>query len=229
MKLISKAAFARTISVSAPYVDKLCKSGKLTLRLDGKKQKVDLHGSLTLKYIAGREESGKVQTQPEEPTQSPKTTPTFIPGGNNPSGTGNSTSDPETQNKKERNLELKNEELEIKISQTRGDLVRKKLSVNIFSQIYNIHENQFKSISVKTNPKTETVYTSEYQDKATEILEALGLVGKKEAKKEILKILNIGESERFRRLTEIMEDETMAILKNIQFEIDRYLRLSEVK
>ena len=115
------------------------------------------------------------------------------------------------------------EQLEIKISQDRGDLVRKNLSTSVFSGIYNIHENQFKAISVKTNPKTEQIYTSEYQSKADELVKEFKLKDTSDTKTSILKILNAGESERSRALTEIMEDETSSILKNIQFEIDRFL------
>lgn len=243
MNPISQTRLATLAGVTKQRITAVIKADppQVTIIIDGKgKKKIDLDGHLTAKYLQGRTPTPE---QPREPNKSKAgrpldhTEPSINPyqgendyqsESNNPSGTGTGSTSV-AKNLKDRNTQLTNEALEIKIGQTRGNLVQKKLSINIFSQIYNIHENQFKSISVKTNPKIESVYTSEYQDKATEILKELGLTNKKEAKKTILKILNIGESARFRRLTEIMEDETMAILKNIQFEIDRYLRLSEVK
>jgi hypothetical protein len=247
MNPISQTRLAALAGVTKQAITKVVKADppKVTIVVIDGKKKIDLDGHLTANYLKGRtptpqpenknkdKSQDKDQNKPKPGRPSDNTTTPVNPyqgehnyqsPSNNPSGISNATT--EAKNLKERNTELKNEELEIKISQSRGDLVEKKLSVSIFNKIYGIHENQFKSLSVKTNPKIESIYTSEYQIKTIEILEALGKTGDNDAKKEIMKILNTGESTRFRKLNEVMEDETMIILKNIQFEIDRFLVLA---
>ncbi len=227
--------------ITKQAVSKAVSSGKLTTCDVSGKSMIDLDGHLTVEWIR----SHPIQAaKPAQPQTAPQTAPTipdpppqkqqtpasaYLPqAGNNPSGTAGHTGDDEETNLKDENLDLKNEKLRIENSQKRGDLVLKPLTGSIFKMIYGIHENQFKSIAVKSKPKIEAAYTALYPAKADEILEALGLKPDKNQKTEILKILNIGESDRARVITEIMEDETGAILKNIQHEIDRGMKLMEV-
>ena len=229
MELISKAEFSRVLKVSAPYVDKICKAGKVTLIQDGKKQKVDLHGSKTLKFLSSRDESGRVVAK-QKPQQvkdnSIETEQTFVPSGNNPSGLPGDSE--EIYGLKDTKLSEQIEKLRIENQQKRGALIDKKLVTNVFDRLAGIDENQFKSLAVRVGPRIEESLADSYDNKTTEILLLLGRESDTDLKTDIQKIMNAGASDRIRKVTEIIEEDTGSVLKNIQYEFGKFLERCEI-
>jgi len=228
MHLITKSAFARQIGVSPQMVDKI--QDRITLVTGkGKKPKVDLHGSATIAYIAEREEKNLQSAPDEQPPEIPDQ-PQIITNhsGNNPSGLPRI----KPTNKREldeEKIKQQIEKLEIENGMKRGTLIRKDLVIYAFSRLYHIDENQFKALNIRSSPKLSAVVSEENEIKVIEILKFLDRTADKNAKLEILKILNSGQTEREVKFTQIIEDDTGSILLNIQAVFDEFLKKTELE
>ena len=232
MNLITKSAFAKIINVSAAYIGKIA-DAQLTLIDDGKskKLKVDLHGVATLRFLENRETNIPAD-QPTAPTEKPPATkpkPTTT-SGNNPSGlalTG--------QSKKLSDIKLEEqiEKLKIENQQKRGDLIEKILIKKLFGRMYEIDQNQFKTINVSITPKISAAYNAANTSKSKAIIELIKEECDvkpdrlKELKSEINKTLEAGEPDRILEMNKILEDATGVILENIQRQIDEFINMIE--
>lgn len=244
MQPISKSDFARQCNISRQYIGQAIKKNLLDICVHKNKEHIDLDGVNTQFFLSERAGGQKVQAAepkkvsakskqnpsktPSEPTTEPVQTKrlnTTIqpPKINNPSGNNGA---PLGEEKKELEIDrLKEtiEKLKIDNNKKRGDYIPKVLIVNFFNQLYAIDENQIKTLDVNIAPKISTMNNEANSEKTKKILELMDKKKDKELKKKINQILSSGEPERKKRLSEICEDATSKILKNIQREIDSAL------
>jgi hypothetical protein len=221
LKLVSKSEFAKIIGVSPSRVGKI--TDQLTLvSVEGKvKPQIDLLGIATLKYREKREQS-QGETEPAQPDITPPPKITGIGSGNNPAS---HQPKPTTKSALEiEKLEEGNEKLRIDNEKKRGNLIPKILIKRVFSRLFSIHENQFKSLGVKITPAISAVYNDSNQQKTLEILESIGKEKDKALKSEIGKILESGEPDRILKTNGIIEDATSQILKAVQREFEKFLK-----
>lgn len=237
MTPISKSDFARQCNITRQYIGQVIKKDLLDICVHKNKEHIDLDGVNTQFFLSERQGTVPTKTVEEKPTkpaiepikekvkQPPPKTHTQIqpPKINNPSGNNGA---PLGEEKKELEIDrLKEtiEKLKIDNNKKRGDYIPKVLIVNFFNQLYAIDENQIKTLDVNIAPKISTMNNEANSEKTKKILELMDKKKDKELKKKINQILSSGEPERKKRLSEICEDATSKILKNIQREIDSAL------
>lgn len=237
MNEITAASLSRMSGVSRARISVLMKADPPRLTIiegDDGKRKIDLDGHLTAKFLKGRKPKEPTPTQTQSTKKTTPPNPYQGEGkppdkGNNTKGTaGHNSNSDEELNLKEENLELKNEKLRVDIGQTRGKLIEKRLVVSTFDQLAAIDENQFKSLSIRVGPKIEESLAESYDEKSTDILQLIGKETDPDLKIEVMKIMNNGGPDRIRKITEIIEEDTGKVLKNIQYVLGKFLEGCEV-
>lgn len=239
MKLTTPKEISRITKKSAQYIDRELKKNPPTLTVitkgktaSGKKRiKIDLDGELTQKFIRLRvpdseylKPEKKKATRTEEKIKN-EPAEEFDPlESRNPSGLAATGEAGELKAEKTRE-EI--EKLRIDNQQKRGALIEKKLIVMVFNRLANIDENQFRALNVRACPKIIALDSKRNDEKVNEILELFGKEKSKTLRTETLKILNSGESEKTSEITEILEEDTGKVLKNIQREFGDYLEIIE--
>jgi hypothetical protein len=235
MNPITKSAFAELAKFSRQYLNELIRDDKIILNtvvLNGKEM-IDLDGPETQSYLKSRNRnaySPKKQKQ-EKPKknlkkttkQKPQTT-TKKSSNNNQEGYNGTTGNEEKRDLQNKKLIEDIEKVRIDNEKKRGALIPKILIQRVFSRLYSIDENQFKSLGINVSPKISSVYNSENNKKTREILTLLEKEKDAGLKKEINKILNAGESQRILEMNRILEDATGGILVAVKRELDKFLK-----
>lgn len=127
------------------------------------------------------------------------------------------------------------EKVRIFNQQARGDLIDKELVKKLFGKMYEIDQNQFKTINVSITPKISAAYNSANTNKTNDIIELikseteLSPEKSKNFKTEINKILESGEPDRILEMNKILENTTGKILENIQREVEEFIKMVENK
>lgn len=249
MNIISKKELATRANRTPQYIDKLQDKNppvvnflNLGQTASGKpKIKVDADGPLTRKFIIdclGKGDSAQKTAVKREAVKKikpkiPKYKAPKIPAPPTvneyvPPLTTEPTPDGDDKHELEkRKLQEQIKDLELKNEIKRKDLIDKKLTVMVFNKIYGIHESQFKSLGVSATPKISAIYNDANTEKTNEILELFDKTNDDEFKLEINKILSSGEEIIKTKSNEVFEDATMSILKNIQREIEKFLKTVE--
>lgn len=249
METITQTKLAELAGVTKQMITKVmrAKPPQLTFVIEGGKKKIDLDGHLTATYLQGRtpkpqarvtagpeKKRGrgrplKIPEEPVNPYQDDGRTPSR---GNNPSGTG----DPGNLGLKDRKTQEEILRLEIANDQKRTTLILKESVTTLFGKIHAIDTNQFKTLGPNVNQQIDSIYNETNHLKAKKIVELfrslLNIQGvkleiKKETESEITKILETGSEDNKTEINRVMEDETGKILKNIQREIDDFIRAND--
>jgi len=202
MNLITQSKFKDLVGVTKQAVSQLVQSGRVTSVKKGRYKQIDLDGALTQQYLAEKQDK---QAEPITPDVQ--------------SGTYN-----EKRNLEIEKIKEQTEEVRIRNSIKRGDLISKKLVKRAFDRLYSIDENQLKSLGVNASPKISTVYASVNAEKALEICAELNKQGDDETKNNIIKILSSGDSDRIAEINQILEDEIGGVLLSIQREIEKFFK-----
>lgn len=243
MTPINQAKLAQLAGVSPQQITKVMRADppQVTLvKLPGKaKPFIDLDGHLTAQYLEGR-----TPTEPTEPGEKPYKNPTTrtkptnpYQGAGEPPNRGNNPSGKGTRvdtNLKDRKTEEEILRLEIANDAKRTTLILKETVTTLFGKIHAIDTNQFKTLGPNVNQQIDAVYNEQNQAKSKKIVvlfqSFLNLAGveleiKKDTESEITKILETGSEDNKIEINRVMEDETGKILKNIQREIDDFIRV----
>lgn len=211
-RYLKQTEFADLVGISRAGVTK----AKVTFaKVDGKKQ-IDMEGHETLDYLQRRkirEATGLNQTKEAATPKKFKNKP--------PADTGEITT-PEGDLKSQK-LAQEVERIKIQNEKSRGELIYREFVEKTMSQLFSIHENQFKTLGVNLSPKISEIYSKQNEEKALDIMELFECKDKNK-KTDIVKILNQGEAERVTELNNASEDSTMKILKNIKRLFDNFLK-----
>lgn len=229
--------------ITKQAVSKAVSKGKLTTCEVSGRTMIDLDGHLTVEWIRSHpiqasvpiQKIAKPQTEPEEthdppPPQTPASA--YLPQGNNPSGTG----DPGNLGLKDRKTQEEILRLEIANDQKRTTLILKESVTTLFGKIHAIDTNQFKTLGPNVNQQIDSIYNETNHIKSKKIVDLfrslLNIQGVKieigkETESEITKILETGSEDNKTEINRVMEDETGKILKNIQREIDDFIRAND--
>lgn len=249
MTPITQAKLAHLAGVTPQQITKVirAKPPHVTIvKLPGKaKSYIDLDGHLTAQYLEGRSpkdpELIKAKQKPGRPKEpGPTDNPYQGDGGykstsRNPSGTGEA-DDAAATNLKDRKTQEEILRLEIANDQKRTTLILKESVTTLFGKIHAIDTNQFKTLGPNVNQQIDSIYNETNHLKSKKIVDLfrslLNLTGikleiKKEIESEITKILETGSEDNKTEINRVMEDETGKILKNIQREIDDFIRAND--
>ena len=208
MNLIPQSKFKDLAGITKQAVSQLVKNGTVTAVKKGRYPQIDLDGALTQQYLAEKQSSQQDQTADGVQTQ------------------------PATGFNDKRSFEIQKiqeqtEEIRIKNSIKRGDLVEKKLIKKVFDRLYSIDQQQLKPLGVNVSPKISAVYNIGNTEKTLQILELIKKQEDPELKSEIGRILNAGEPDRINEINQIVEDATGNVLENVQREINKFLESIE--
>jgi len=208
MNLIPQSKFKDLAGITKQAVSQLVKNGTVTAVKKGRYPQIDLDGALTQQYLAEKQSSQQDQTADGVQTQ------------------------PATGFNDKRSFEIQKiqeqtEEIRIKNSIKRGDLVEKKLIKKVFDRLYSIDQQQLKPLGVNVSPKISAVYNIGNTEKTLQILELIKKQEDPELKSEIGRILNAGEPDRINDINQIVEDATGNVLENVQREINKFLESIE--
>lgn len=142
----------------------------------------------------------------------------------NPTGNNGTPGQADHQELKRLKLKEDIEKVRIDNERKRGALFPKVLIKRVFGRLHSIDENQFKILGTSVSPGISAIYNKANTEKTKQILSLFKKEDDKELKKEINKILNIGETDRILEMTNLLEDKTNGILKAIKREIDKFLK-----
>lgn len=237
MNPVTQAQIKKLTGLSKQFISKECKAERLTMCESNNKRMVDLDGHLTVEWLRQRSDKITKKVVPETPIDKDKIIDLINKpqqsSGNNPSGL--STADPDEKKLKDVKLEEQIEQLRIKNQQSRGDLIEKFQVKKLFGKMYEIDQNEFKTINVSITPKISAVYNTANTTKTKDIIELITAETDikaskiKNLKSEINKTLEAGEPDRILEMNKILEDATGKILENIQREIDGFINMIEEK
>jgi hypothetical protein len=204
MNLIPQSKFKDLAGITKQAVSQLVKNGTVTAVKKGRYPQIDLDGALTQQYLAEKQSTQQDQTADGVQSQ------------------------PATGFNDKRSFEIQKiqeqtEEIRIKNSIKRGDLVEKKLIKKVFDRLYSIDQQQVKPLGVNVSPKISAVYNIGNTEKTLQILELIKKQDDPELKSEIGRILNAGEPDRINEINQIVEDATGNVLENVQREINKFL------
>lgn len=223
--------------LSKQLISRDCNKGKLTMCMSNNKRMVDLDGHLTIEWLKLKKSRIKGAPEKKEIPIHDKIDMDLLnqpssDSGNNPSGLP---STGESKALKDIKVEEQIEQLRIKNQQSRGDLIEKLLIKKLFGKMYEIDQNEFKTINVSITPKISAVYNAANTTKTKDIIELITAETDikaskiKNLKSEINKTLEAGEPDRILEMNKILEDATGKILENIQREVDNFINMIEEK
>ncbi len=226
--LVSQSKFATILGVSSTAVGKIKKQLTLVNVPGKKKPLIDLTGLKTIKYRQSREK--EIKNNPEAfkyLDKKPKPKTNTKEEANNDSQDEDEDDDKNiSYDLKQKNIKLKNEELQLKIDQKRNDLITKNLTDIFFGKMYQIDSDQLKQLGSKLSPKIFSVINERNKIKTNSICKLIETEDK-EKKESIESILSSGEKEIKTKIVGIFEESIHSILKDIKDEIDNFLDLLE--